>query len=616
MRDSSLSPVWRLRLALAAVVLCAAGLPAPDALGAVRYGDVSVSAEAPPREEAVHGYVEYAITATNHSADRSHSIGLRFPAQNYGGGHCIRRVTRTVTVGPASTARVSLFQLPLPLRGEGIEVVIDGRTQRERLDMTVGAGFSGLSGSDAGVVAYVSRNVDGAFENTARRALGPAGSARGFSHMPPELKFVRSELPVEAWSTSWLAYSSYDGVVVTGSELLEMPPDAKSALWRYVECGGTLLVLGAAPVPETWRSRRSTAAGLTTTCVGFGQCIECAEGRVSDWDPQRWRQVNGAWWATLEPFRTSRSIEDANDTFPVVKGLRTPVRGLMVLMLLFVIVIGPVNLLVLSRMKRRIWLLWTVPAISLLTCGAVTLYAAMAEGWSGRLRIAGLTILDQTTHRATTIGWAAFYSPVTPRGGLHFGYETELTPQVGQSGRYYSSWDESGRARDVDWTNDQHLASGWVTARVPAHFMLRKSETRRERLTVDRADDGSLVIVNGLGAPINRLWLADENGDIYFTSDIPAGAQVTLPGAERSVSASGSADSLRRAFTQDWLRGLDAIDAHPHSLLMPGCYIAALDDDAPFIEQGLRKAKYKECQSVVYGILGTAPKGTGSADED
>ena len=48
-----------------------------------------------------------------------------------------------------------------------------------------------------------------------------------------------------------------------------------------------------------------------------------------------------------------------------------PVRGLFVLVCVFGIGIGPANLWLLSRYKRRIWLWWNVPVLSLLTCLAV-----------------------------------------------------------------------------------------------------------------------------------------------------------------------------------------------------------------------------------------------------
>ena len=217
-------------------------------------------------------------------------------------------------------------------------------------------------------------------------------------------------------------------------------------------------------------------------------------------------------------------VDGANTIFPVVNKLGIPVRGLFLLMLLFAVTIGPLNLILLSRRKRRIWMLWTTPVISLVTCFAVFAYATFGEGWNRHARTEGLTILDERVRRAATIGWAGFYSALTPSEGLRFGYETEVTP-LPQSLT-------TTTARTVDWTHDQHLANGWVTARIPAHFMVRKSELRRERITVRREADAGLRIVNGLGADISEFWLADKDGTIYSTTGIFAGAEAKLTALE------------------------------------------------------------------------------------
>ena len=58
--------------------------------------------------------------------------------------------------------------------------------------------------------------------------------------------------------------------------------------------------------------------------------------------------------------------------------------------------------------------------------------------------------------------------------------------------------------------------------------MLRKSEVRRERVTVRRVTDNRLSVVNGLGADIRQFWLADKDGSVYSGKDIPAGAETEL----------------------------------------------------------------------------------------
>ena len=70
-----------------------------------------------------------------------------------------------------------------------------------------------------------------------------------------------------------------------------------------------------------------------------------------------------------------------------------------------------------------------------------------------------------------------------------------------------------GSAREVDWTQAQQFRRGWVSARVPAHFHLRKSESRRERVQIEN-HAGQLEAVNGLGASIKSLWFADADGKI------------------------------------------------------------------------------------------------------
>ena len=243
-----------------------------------------------------------------------------------------------------------------------------------------------------------------------------------------------------------------------------------------------------------------------------------------------------SWVKTATPWKVQFSVAEANNRFPVVSDFGVPVRGLFLLMLLFAIVIGPVNLIVLSRKKRRIWMLWTVPVISMTTCFAVFLYATFAEGWNRYIRTEGLTILDQRSNRATSIGVTAFYSALTPGDGLHFGYETELTSQT---------FAATPIPRTVDWTHDQHLGRGWIAARVPAHFKVRKTEVRRERVTVRRGEGARLNIVNGLGADIDQFWLADTDGTIYFGGSISAGSEVELePRQEMQLRSLGGTDEI------------------------------------------------------------------------
>jgi hypothetical protein len=390
-----------------------------------------------------------------------------------------------------------------------------------------------------------------------------------------------------------------------------MNPAAQTALWQYVESGGALLVLGKAKVADSWRQEDLPALRCKVSSPGFGQCIVADEPDCRRWDNGLWLFVTRPWSATSAPYQRSYGPLEANKYFPVVDDLGIPARGLFVLMLCFAIVLGPVNIYLLTKWKRRLWMLWTVPVISATTCAAVLVYMVLAEGWSGHLRTEAITVLDQSGQRAATIGWTAFYSPLTPGDGLHFGPETELTAQGGDDDFYFDrrgyTYEEdrrgAGKVCTLDWSIDQHLARGWVSARLPAHFRLRKSEVQRERVTVHRDREGNLSAVNGLGAEITTLWLADEKGRLYMGGPLAPGARERLTLSDRTLRPQGvDRIPLREIYRGEWLAAAKTLRAAPERTLTPLSYLADVAG-APFVEDGLRKAGDRKVHSLVVGLL-------------
>jgi hypothetical protein len=501
-----------------------------------------------------------------------------------------------------------------------------------------GGGVPPAIGGPAGGPPAMAGGPPGAIPTPAPAGFAavPGGGAVGGMPAPPPgampgltivSQIIKAEGPLEAWGTSWLGYSRYDAVVVTGAELAAAPPAVQSALWQYAETGGALVVLGAVTPPDSWKKRRSDVAGMTVYEAGFGRCLASADPAFKSWPTDRWWNLAGVWQETASPWERSMTAAEANRLFRIVEDVGIPVRGLFVLMLLFTVAIGPVNLWLLGRKRRRIWMLWTVPAISFVTCLAVFGYMLLAEGWQGHLRTEGVTLLDEGAHRATSLGWTGFYCPMAPGDGLHFSPDTEVMWQKSED--YFQP---DGASCTVDWTHDQHLASGWVSARVPSHFKLRKSEVRRERLAVTRRPDGTLAAVNGLGADVRRLWLADEKGQVYTAEQVPAGGQATLtprgdlpparrPDALRALlnpsawveaeeKAAGARGLTTPAPTRGGPGGSPAFNpgaglspaVNPTRYLGPRTYVATLDG-APFFEDALRNAKTRRCRSVVLGIL-------------
>jgi hypothetical protein len=407
---------------------------------------------------------------------------------------------------------------------------------------------------------------------------------------------VRDDRPISEWGGNWIGYSRYDGVVVTGAEFASAPPEVRTALFQYAEAGGVLVVLGDAKVPPSWR-KQTEIPGFRALDAGFGTAV-IATSNFEKWGARAWEVMHASFANTAAPWQRVRTIADANLAFPVVEDTGIPVRGLFFLMVIFALVIGPINFWVLTKRKQKMHVYWTIPAISLVTCLGVFAFMLVSEGWSGHARAEGLTILDENTRRAATVGWAGYYTPMTPGDGLHFGADTELLQQLGNSGPYYSR--DEGSSRTLDWTNEQHLSRGWLNARVPAHFALRKSESRRERVVIGGSGN-VLTATNGLGADIDKFWYVDALGHLFTADKIPAGGQVNLTATGTMVRAPET--GLRSMYTGDWAmlanRGVAATT--PQKFIGPRMYAATLSG-APFIEPGMTKARTRQEKSIVIGI--------------
>jgi hypothetical protein len=581
-----------------------------------------------------HGYVEYRFIVENLSETEKHRVTLTLPRWQggYYSGHYLRALRKTVELGPNDTALVSLLQpdLAIPFQNS-LEVEIDGRTQDRTFEVGVVSNrggrsnrfFGGGSRTPMATILMPGGAVQDQINNSIwRSALGkpptpPPGWAGGtsrsgvFTELGPYFNkqywyfqthfFQPASDSFDQWSKHWLGYSSFDGVALTGAVWDAAPPEVQAAVAQYVECGGTLLILGDAKLPESWQRVRTTTTIFADFHPGFGQCL-MTKAPPDKWDPDEWQLVTKMWDHSLNAWQQIRSPSEANREFPVVEGLGIPVRGLFVAMLVFVVAIGPVNIAWLTRSRRRIWLLWTVPACSLVTCAALVGYMLLTEGWHGHVRAEGITVLDEAGQRAATIGWTGFYCPTSPAGGLHFSADTELTPHLNIRSSSYAVHQPYA----IDWSNGQHLYEGWITAKVPMHFMTRRNEKRIERLTVRKNDDGSLAVVNGLSADIQDLWLADAEGRIHTAGTIHAGAETKLMPTQERAKNQMAALNKGMGGLGTWVAWAEDIPKRPENYLRPGCYLAVIND-SPFLEQGLRRVQSRNLRSVVFGILKEMP---------
>jgi hypothetical protein len=575
------TPLARLLIALAASSLVAI------AAGAADFGPISITDESGDFVQSSHGYRELRFRVSNRDA-KQHVVEIAAPAILYSGQPgTIRRMSRSIALPARTEALLSMWQPQLNMTGANAEVTVDGSVQTDKLPLNIG--YSSGSGP---LHILASRSIS---EANLRATLETVLRKE-------ELSIETSARTVGEWGPSWLGLTRNDAIVLREAELADAPPPVRLAVDRFVRAGGTLVTFEAAAPPAGCSALevrpdtlyRCNSGGFGTRFVTTApEPAPLTTTEVDAWigamrDSLKPLSDASLAWSGGGPFRGPYG---ATSPLRVVDGLTVPIRGLFVAMTLFAIVAGPVNLFFLAKQNRRIWILWTLPLLSIATCVVVIVYATVSEGWMRVARTEAVTLLDPATREATTVGWTGYYATVAPNEGLTFGAETELLA--------------FGGARQnelvLDWTRGQQLLGGWLTSRVATSFRIRKSEPRRERVEFRERPGGRLEALNGLGAPIENLWVATPEGELLVAGPIAPGASAELRhGVPVALAKAGEPERL--LWSGDWCAAVKDATAAPQSYLSPGRWMASVGG-APFVEDALEGIKTREQHSLVLGDL-------------
>ncbi len=320
---------------------------------------------------------------------------------------------------------------------------------------------------------------------------------------------IKLNFSSESLSDNWLAYSSYNAMLFTENEINLMPKKVKIAINKYVEMGGQLIIETTRNIPETTRLRRSDNIHKKDVIYGTIYYINVPFKKLPAKDATMLHQLLG------------KNILDRvvnEPDFPVLKESAISAAVLVVLILLFAIITGPLALIYLSLKKRKILMIWFTPIVSVAFSLFIIIYSITSEGLYSRVHSVSYTYLDENNQRAATVAVHGYYCPIPP-STLQYDNDCEVISAT-KGERFEHS---------IDWTGEQLLTSGWIAPRVSSYLKIRKNDDRRERLSIIKQTANELEIVNGLGADLEKICVKTSNGRLYFSDKkISAGEKATL----------------------------------------------------------------------------------------
>jgi hypothetical protein len=183
-------------------------------------------------------------------------------------------------------------------------------------------------------------------------------------------------------------------------------------------------------------------------------------------------------------------------------------KAFMALLFLFSLVIGPVNRIVLKRMGRPNLQLVTIPAIALAFSGALLAYGIFHQGVDIKTASHTLSVLDQRTHRVSTVENRAIFVGLSPGRGLRPESGTAVFPV---------DLDDRSERYAVDFDEGLLLKGTYLPVRDPRRQLILSERAARGRLAVELAE-GELRVRNAFDVTIEELYVRDDAG-VWFQSD-------------------------------------------------------------------------------------------------
>ena len=306
----------------------------------------------------------------------------------------------------------------------------------------------------------------------------------------------------------WQAFASWQTVLCTEQAWDALDLDQQSALWRWGASGGAL-------IGDTDRVRK--ALGSTMPLLALERP---SASHLPGWFSRR--------------LEDDPAVPDDDRSVPGTE--QQPVAGFVTLVILFVLVVGPLNIWWSLRRGQRTRFYIVTPLVSLATCLLLIVYNLLAEGITVRRAIEQWVRIDEG-QQAVVDSRLTLYAPLGV-GALQLQPEQRIELwnrsdwEVLGARRYYRSGrnDRAVGNLTLDWRYGQQLQGPLAPARVNRSLRLTELRTVRDRPLVELHEDG-YRLTNTFAVPLRSCVVVigpEQDHWVYAGPSLASGASARL----------------------------------------------------------------------------------------
>jgi hypothetical protein len=458
--------------------------------------------------------------------------------------------------------------------------------------VTQGDGVSRFSNLRVQITGYAV--LDG---SSALHSSGPGGRSTPYLGMGEELSVKNWGLLQEAvrkggsreldgttldsrmLPSDWRGLAGFQIIIFTSREWRAIIPASRAALLDWVAQGGKLLLgydgaNGPADLPPQG---------------GLGAGIIEHWGLDGDLVSRLGKLLDGGSPSLAESTQQSYSWKWK----PAAEIGRPEPPKLMILLFViaFAVIVGPVNFFVFAPGVHRARLFWTTPLISVVASVLMALFILFSEGFGGRGRafVTLLTLADQNK--------AVVWQEQVSRTGVLLG--SSFTPSDPEALLLPIRLSDGGSAFVPGTVRQLALANGrwsgdWFRSRRTQAQLLLSVGASRGQLTFETAADGSPTAVSTFDREMEDLWYFDASGQAWTAGKIAPGEKVFLQRGQKSEfdqylnRTLVPAGPLTRERVQDFAKSE-----------LAGKFFAAVPE--PSLIATLPAIRWKDAEGIVFG---------------
>jgi len=334
-------------------------------------------------------------------------------------------------------------------------------------------------------------------------------------------KFDPKQLPDD-----WLAFSGYDSVVMGEDDWSDIPPGGRNAILSWVRLGGQLIIYSSP----------------STTPQSLGLPAEAGLGRI-EFPSQGGFTTKGLVQRVMDnPVKPRQEaiMTDFEGTWPLQSyfGAKTFRYGMFVMVLvIFGILVGPVNLFVLAKSGQRHRLFITTPIISLGASVILIALIILQDGFGGSgVRLMLMEVRPDADINAAFVHQEQFCrTGVLTRSEFTVSPPSNLSPVPIAKSRWarFTTYGASGNFNLQPADGKQTATGDWFQSRSEHGHVLASVVSTRGRIEKTGQPD---TFLSTFDHPLDTLLYQDPGGNWFRADGITSGKSFKMDPLEANFA--------------------------------------------------------------------------------